>query len=158
MHTGQGIEDEDNEKPEDDQEPHTQNDLGEHDYLVGDTSNSPMSTGSRKRGSSTIDIATSPHKKNKSPIISVFKGLIHTLQAGSKEEAKTLGEIYKKRMEHKRKEQEQEAQEIDFCMRLAVECGASECSNEYFMTNKLFHDKYNRQIFKKFRTNEGKLA
>jgi hypothetical protein len=61
-------------------------------------------------------------------------------------------------MEHKRKEQEQEAQEIDFCMRLAVECGASECSNEYFMTNKLFHDKYNRQIFKKFRTNEGKLA
>jgi hypothetical protein len=66
----------------------------------------------RKKGSITIDIATSPHKKNKSPIISVFKGLIYTLQAGSIEEAETLGAIYKKRMEYKKKEQEQEAHEL----------------------------------------------
>ncbi|RLM91925.1 uncharacterized protein C2845_PM08G11150 [Panicum miliaceum] len=105
---GHGIEDEDNELPDDDQVPPAQKDLGDDEHLVGDTSNSPMSTGSRKRGSSTTDTATSPNKKGESPMISVFKGLIHTLQTGSKEEAKTLDQIYNKRIGKKARRREQE--------------------------------------------------
>jgi hypothetical protein len=93
---GHEIEDEDNELPDDDQVPPVQKDLGYDEHLVGDTNNSPMSTGSRKRGSSTTYIATSPNKKGESPMILVFEGLIHTLQAGKKKETKTLDQIYNK--------------------------------------------------------------
>jgi hypothetical protein len=60
--------------------------------------------------------------------------------------------------EENKKEQEQETQEIEDCLRMAVERGASEANNEYYMATKFFYDKYNRIIFSKFKTNEGKLG
>ena len=43
-------------------------------------------------------------------------------------------------------------------MRMTIEYGASESSNEYYMATKLFSDRYNRIIFSKFKTDEGKLG
>ena len=60
-------------------------DLGVED---GDAfENSPMSTNSRKRGSSTRDTATSPSRKSKSPMVKVLRGLINEIK-GEREDAK----------------------------------------------------------------------
>ncbi|KAG8083806.1 hypothetical protein GUJ93_ZPchr0010g7644 [Zizania palustris] len=133
------------------------------------TQNSPLSSTSRKRGSSTVDTATSPSKKNKSPLFKVFKGLIDTLQATNNSEANTLVQLNMKKeelrrkareeeVEQKRKEREQEDHDIEQCLTMAIECGATEDTDEYYMATQLFEKPYNRTVFCKFKTNEGRLG
>lgn len=98
---------------------HSQYDEGED----GDGfQNSTLSTSSRKRGSNTTDIATSPAKKSKSPMFNIMQGLITELQTARNEEQKTLAEI----TSNKRSQEKQEMkEEIARCLRMAVECGAT---------------------------------
>nr|TKV95609.1 hypothetical protein SEVIR_9G374500v2 [Setaria viridis] len=91
--------------------------------------NSPMSNSSRKRGSGTVDTASSPPKRSKSPFFKIFEGLIDTLQAGSSQGTSTLmkkEEIKMElRMKQRRMNQEKEDEEIQQCIRLAEQCGAT---------------------------------
>lgn len=130
---------------------------------------SPMNIGSKKRGSSTTSTGASPVKKSKRPMMHVFKGLINSIDNGGKVEKATLDEMYTKKMEDKarqrdqrvqakKKQEDQETREIEASLEMAIQCGASEASNEYYIVTKLFRDKYNRIIFSKFKTDEGKLS
>jgi hypothetical protein len=67
---------------EDDQDEDAEEDRGTH--------NSPMSTSSRKRGSSTTDSFSSPAKKSKSPMIKAMKGLTEAIQFGNNTEVNTV--------------------------------------------------------------------
>nr|TKV99637.1 hypothetical protein SEVIR_8G057300v2 [Setaria viridis] len=121
----------------------------------------------------------SPPKKNKSPFIKVFKGLIDTLQAGSSLDTSTLMkkeeikmelrmkqneielEFRRKRkeieMEERRKNQEKEDEEIKQCIRLAEESGATGEAEEFYMATKLFEKKYNRIIFCSMKISEARF-
>jgi hypothetical protein len=87
-------------------------------------------------------------------MLKAIEGLLTTLQAGSESEKSSFNDI---REQHKLDQKEAE-EEIDACLAMAVECGATEDTDEYFMATELFRDKYDRKIFQKFKTNEGKLG
>ena len=50
--------------------------------------NSPMSSNTRKRASSSTSIATSPPKKSKSPMLKMFQGLLKELEITKKRKKK----------------------------------------------------------------------
>ncbi|KAG8064661.1 hypothetical protein GUJ93_ZPchr0004g38762 [Zizania palustris] len=130
------------------------------DDLEDGIDNSPLSNNSRKRGSSTTDTATSPPKKSKNSFFKMFKGFIDTMQAGSSQDTNTIRvkeeikmelrmkqkeieiEFRRKQkeieMEERRKTQEKEDQEIELCITLAQECGATDETEEFYMATKLF--------------------
>jgi hypothetical protein len=106
----------------------------EADQAAHDLS-SPMSTSTRKRGSSsTTSTANSPSKKQKNPMHNYMKGLIDTIQAGNTQEQNN----FRMAAEQKKLEQEQADQEIRSCLRMAKACGATEETDEYFAATKLF--------------------
>jgi len=126
---------------EDDQDGDAEEDRGTHA--------SPMSTTSRKRGSSTTDSPSSP-AKNKSPMIKVVKGLTEAIQFGTSTEVNTLKELQEQKKEYKRLEkeekrleEEQVEQDIDHCMSLVKECGLAEDADELYVATMLFSQKYN---------------
>ncbi|RLM57916.1 uncharacterized protein C2845_PM18G09640 [Panicum miliaceum] len=112
-----------------------------------DTFKSPMSTGSKKRGSSTTDTISSPAKKHKSPMVKCMKGLIDTIQSGSSKDADVAIQIQEKmasrKKEEKKLEQQEEEQEIEACLQLVKECGAADESEEYYVATMLFGKRYN---------------
>ncbi|KAG0523800.1 hypothetical protein BDA96_07G153900 [Sorghum bicolor] len=129
--------------------------------------NNPMSTGTRKRGSSTTDTTTSVAKKSKALLLnkaiqelqSDIKELqydIKELQFGIKDANQNLHFRSNKAIKEKQ-EKEEVDQQIDRCLRMAMECGATEQSEEYFMATTLFEKEYNRKIFCKFNTAEGRF-
>lgn len=141
--------------------------------LNSHTSDDPNSSGSRKRSNSTMDTHSSPRKKAKSPMMKVLQGLVDTVhQIGKRQEEINLKKLEERRLEREQKEREQkekeehkerakreEQHEINNCLRMAIECGATEDSDEYFVATKLFAAKFNRDIFcNNFQTKEGKLG
>lgn len=92
---------------------------GEADYVMDEDyeddgqDGSPMSTSTRKRGSSTTTRATSPVKKTKSPMVKVMKEFTETVKADSASTQKVLnGDLM--------------ADSMKKCQQLAIECGATE--------------------------------
>ncbi|KAJ1293302.1 hypothetical protein BS78_01G057300 [Paspalum vaginatum] len=119
---------------------------------------SPMSTGSHKRANSTTDTATSPPKKHKSPMVKCMKDMIQTLQAGSSNDLEVAKQIqdhiaYKKETAHEKVDAE-----IERCLELAKECGATEESEEFYVATRQFADRYNRTVFMKLSTSAGRMA
>jgi hypothetical protein len=96
------------------------------------TLNSPVSTNSHKRGSNTTDIATSPHKKSKNPMVKAIKGLIDTLKEGNDRDRDTLLQA-----------RQQDEEDLKICINLAVDCGATEDTNEFLMATEMFAKKKN---------------
>ncbi|CAO2208160.1 unnamed protein product [Urochloa humidicola] len=105
---------------------------------------SPMSTGSRKRAStsSTTDTAASPNKKSKSPMVKLMATLITEFREDRVEGQKLSSKI---------------ESSVQKCQRLARECGAAEDSEEMFMASKLFREKENRAFFIGMTTPEARL-
>ncbi|KAI4966984.1 hypothetical protein ZWY2020_034630 [Hordeum vulgare] len=135
----------------------------EKEYDVADDGNeqSPMSTTSKKRGSSDGEqSASSPGKKHKSPMVKLMTGLINTINTDNTSDMIT--EYANKRQEAKDKAREKKSnntkESITHCQLLAVQCGAEETSVEYFMATQLFGDEANRVIFENISTNEARLT
>ena len=123
---------------------------GEEDYGMEEDDEddgqdgSPMSISTRKRASSTATTATSPMKKTKSPMVKVMKELTESMKADSASTQKVLnGDLM--------------AESMKKCQQLAVECGASEETIEYFMACQLFVKAEQRQIFLNISTNEARF-
>jgi excinuclease UvrABC helicase subunit UvrB len=116
------------------------------------------------RGDNTADTATSRAKKSESPVLKAIKRLIDILQADNNQEANTLVQNKKKEEQKKVERQQKEVekqrvkQEIKSCLSMAKECGATGETDEFFMATILFLKKYNRTVFCKFTTNEGRLG
>ena len=101
--------------------------------------NSPMSSNTRKRASSSTSIATSPPKKSKSPMLKMFQGLLKELEITRNKEEETIAQMADK----KSRQKEEKKKDIARCLDLAVECGADYNSEEYYMATKLFCSEYN---------------
>ncbi|XBI18583.1 hypothetical protein VPH35_060324 [Triticum aestivum] len=138
-------------------------DEDEEEDVVADDGNeeSPMSTTSRKRGSSYGEqSASSPGKKHKSPMVKLMTGLINTMT--SENTSDMITEYANKRQEAKDKAKEKKAnntkESITHCQLLAVQCGAEETSVEYFMATQLFADEANRVIFQNISSDQARLT
>ncbi|PUZ44928.1 hypothetical protein GQ55_8G177000 [Panicum hallii var. hallii] len=110
--------------------------------------NSQMSLNSRKRGSSTTDTASSPNKKSKSLMVKLMKGLIQEFKH-EREESKLLSQQLVTQQERAQERAQQRLEEeMAYCRSLAVECGATEESVEYWVASKLFEKQSQRAFFK----------
>jgi hypothetical protein len=67
---------------------------------------SPKSTGSKKRGSSTTDTASSPHKKHKSPMLKCMKNFMDHIQNGGSKDVDVARQIASMKKEEKRLEEQ----------------------------------------------------
>ncbi|KAG2625256.1 hypothetical protein PVAP13_3KG203389 [Panicum virgatum] len=102
--------------------------------LSGDDgfNNSPMSTSSRKRGSSSCDTTTTnPGKKSKSPKFSIE----------SEKSNQLIAELIKQTGQAREKRPNTTVDELTTCQNLAIDCGAAEDSVEYFAATQLFVEK-----------------
>ncbi|GJN23215.1 hypothetical protein PR202_gb10844 [Eleusine coracana subsp. coracana] len=96
------------------------------------------------RGGSSSAV-TSPMKQTKNPMVRVMKSIHATLEANCAIANRVmLGEHLDEKI----------AEVLD----MAMACGASEGSTEYFMATLLFKSAENRSTFKALKTNEGRLA
>jgi hypothetical protein len=111
-----------------------------------DTLNSPMSTNNHKRGSYTTDTANSPHKKSKNPMVKAIKGLIETLKEGNDRDRDILLQA-----------RQQNEEDMQNCINLAMDCGATEDTYEFLMATELFEKKHNQIVFTTIKTKEGML-
>ncbi|KAL6596285.1 hypothetical protein ACP70R_047649 [Stipagrostis hirtigluma subsp. patula] len=110
---------------------------------------SPMSISSLKRGAGTS--ATSPKKRTKSPMVKVMKGIWNTMQETSAAAQKALQVQVDVKADAK-------AEAITKVMRLAVDSGAVEGSDEHFMASILFVKASYRAMFLTFTSNEARLG
>ncbi|KAJ1253496.1 hypothetical protein BS78_K248400 [Paspalum vaginatum] len=111
---------------------------------------SPISSSNLKRASSTTDTATSPPKKHKSPMVKYKKDMIDVQVGSSKdlEVAKQIQDhIASKKRDAKLAAKEEREAEIEKCLQLVKECGASEDSEEFYVATMKFVESYNRTIF-----------
>ena len=117
------------------------------------------STSGTKRPSSNTDTASSPPKKNKNAMVRCMEGLLDRLDSGSSKDVDTATQIQEK-IEKKRKEQQAaDFKEIDLCLALAKECGATEETDEFFVASQLFAScKFQRHVFLGLSSNAGRMA
>ncbi|WVZ92663.1 hypothetical protein U9M48_038709 [Paspalum notatum var. saurae] len=112
---------------------------------------SPVSSGTKRKSSSTTDTASSPGKKMKSLVLKCMQGLVANLQTNTNKELELARQIQefsmqaqvKAQAECKQKEQEVQDKEIDQCLQMTIDCGAIEETNEFFVATRLFKDRYN---------------
>jgi hypothetical protein len=133
---------------------------------------SPMSTNSRKRGSSSISLrstASSPsrrsknnekaasptHAKTRSPFVKYMKDINNKLEKEA-EKSDTILQAILNQANAKAKKSEERAQSVAKCLDLAIECGATEDTIEYFVACDLFKDKHNRFVFENKKTHEAR--
>ncbi|KAL6853637.1 hypothetical protein ACP4OV_019666 [Aristida adscensionis] len=108
---------------------------------------SPMSVKSGKRTMcepTKSQTATSPKKRTRSPMVKVMKGIWETMQATSSTAQKALQGDFT-------------TEAIKEVMRLVVECGATEGTDEHFMATKLLVKAEHRTMFLTLTTKEGRL-
>ena len=118
--------------------------------------NSPMSTSSRKRRTSSCDnsTATSPGKKSKSPVVKLMRGLLTSFQSDSEKSTQLITELVNRKVKSREKSQNIFVEELTRCQQLAIECGAPEESVEYFCATQLFAEAHNRVMFMNMKTKE----
>ncbi|CAN6363490.1 unnamed protein product [Urochloa humidicola] len=119
-----------------------------------DTYKSPMTTGSKRKASSTTDTTTSPDgKKSKSPMLRCMNNLVTTMHIGtSKEkEVEVVKEIQEHIMEIKAKqktlEEQKRVEEYDRCLEMVRACGAEDDSEEFYVASMIFEQEYKRKVF-----------
>ncbi|CAN6201170.1 unnamed protein product [Urochloa humidicola] len=109
---------------------------------VGD--GSPITTPTAKRTNSTCTTATSPRKKTKSPMVKVMKGIWETMQKNCAVAEKAMQGDFT-------------FESVQQCMRLAVESGAVEGTDEHWMACKLFVKAEHRAVFLSLTSKEARL-
>lgn len=120
-----------------------------------DEPETPTSTTSRrKRGSSTVDTASSPNKGKKAakmdaklPVNVIMQGLVTQLEFASENEMKTLKEIHESKKAQAVQQKESKLQDIGRCIQLVVDAGVEKGSPQFFMASQLFRSGYNRHVF-----------
>jgi hypothetical protein len=138
---------------------------------------SPMSTNTRKRGSTSADFrstASSPLKKRKSgsmpdadnspptngktkgPFLRTLKE-ITTRMDKETEVLNTILQTIVDQGKEKAKRREERKVAVAKCQQLAIECGAAEESIEYFVACDLFKDRHNRFVFQNMKTPQARL-
>ncbi|XP_039787484.1 uncharacterized protein LOC120653863 [Panicum virgatum] len=122
--------------------------------------NSPMSTSSRKRGTSSCDnsTATSPCKKSKSPVVKLMRGLLTSFQSDCEKSTQLITELVNRKGKSREKSQNIFVEELTRCQQLAIECGAPEESVEYFCATQLFAKPHNRIMFMNMKSKEARLV
>lgn len=112
---------------------------------------SPMSSNSRKRGSSTCEqsIASSPGKKSKRPVVKLMKGLLNSFSTGSEKSNQLMTEIINKIGKPREKRPSSVVEELTQYQKLAIDCGATEEIVDYFCATQFFAEKHNRVMFMK---------
>ncbi|RCV15107.1 hypothetical protein SETIT_3G031900v2 [Setaria italica] len=155
-----GAEEEEEEGAEDGEEEDVDQDGSFYDF-----DHSPMSTNSRKRSSSTStrSTATSPGKKSKSTMVKMMSTLVAKWSASEdatnsifKNVGKSLTNSINEKSQKPSKMQEM-AQSVKKCQQLALECGATPDTIEFYAGRHLFKDPYEREFFCNIPTPEGRL-
>ncbi|CAM0144831.1 unnamed protein product [Urochloa decumbens] len=145
-----------------------------------DEDGSPMSNNTRKSRTNSADFrstATSPSKKLKSgnrgtmpdadnspptngktkgPFLRTFKE-ITTRMDKEAETSNTILQAIVDEGKEKAKRSEERKVAVATCQQLAIECGATEESIEYFVACDLFKDKHNRFVFQNMKTPQARL-
>nr|XP_034592111.1 uncharacterized protein LOC117853942 [Setaria viridis] len=151
-------EEEDQEQAADDEDGQEEDQEGPTDY------DSPISTNSKKRGStpSTQSTGTSP-KKYKSPMMLAMNNLIDKLSASedrSDHLMENVGASLEAKINEKRMKltpMQEMAQSVKKAQELALECGATPDTVEFYGSRHLFKDPYEREFFCNIPTPEGRL-
>jgi uncharacterized Zn finger protein (UPF0148 family) len=125
----------------------------EEENEENDKFDTPMSSGSRRRSTITNTIASSSGKKAKGGFMSMMSTMMNKWE--SVEERNHV--VLKANQEEKARKRDKLGSDVQFCMDLAVEYGATSGSVELFGCTLFFKDEYNRVVFKSIPTNEGKL-
>nr|TKW39018.1 hypothetical protein SEVIR_1G151200v2 [Setaria viridis] len=127
----------------------------EQDGLFHDFEDSPISNNNRKRGSSnsTRSTTTSLGKKSKSPMLKMMTTLVDKLTTSKdtndnifRNVGKTLATTINEKRQKLTKMQEM-AQSVKKCQELALECGATPETVEFYAGRHLFKDPYEREFF-----------
>nr|TKV97015.1 hypothetical protein SEVIR_9G468200v2 [Setaria viridis] len=120
-----------------------------------DCDDSPISTNSRKRVSSTStrSTATSPGKKSKSPIVQVMDKMLNKWVESDAMHHKIL----KKKVDEKATKEMKERAELKKCQELALECGAAPDSLEYYACLNIFKDGMHREFLCNIPSPEARL-
>jgi len=106
--------------------------------LSGDDgfNNSPMSTSSRKRGSSSCDTtATSPGKKSKSPVVKLVRGFMQKFSIESEKSNQLIAELIKQTGQAREKRPNTTVDELTTCQNLAIDCGGCRRFCQIFCCN-----------------------
>lgn len=134
------------------------------DGFVNEYEDSPVSSSSKKRGSSTStkSTATSPGKKSKSPLMKMVSSLVEKLTTSDKDDnlLRNVGESIATSLNEKRQKInpiQEMGQSVKRCQQLALECGATPESVEFYAGRHLFKDPYEREFFCNIPTPEGRL-
>ncbi|KAI4968246.1 hypothetical protein ZWY2020_005358 [Hordeum vulgare] len=147
--------------------------LNNDDDLDGDEGfvPSPMSTSTQKRGSrselrstasspskrsKTLDDMPRTHGKTRGPFVKYMKDIETKLEKESEKTDSILQALVNQGNEKVRRSEER-AQSVKNRQNLAIECGASEESVEYFVACDLFKEKHNRTVFQNMKTPEARL-
>lgn len=120
----------------------------EQDLLYG--AESPMSTSSFKRPSSTNTSANSPKRRGKGPLVKIMNGMRDIMQQ--------TANVAQKAMQQTSKQEELRSEAVKAVMRLAVESGARPGTDEHFMASKLFIKAEHRDVFLTLENSEDRLV
>jgi hypothetical protein len=139
---------------------------------------SPMSTNTQKRGSGSVELrstASSPskrsktsslpdsdsirrtHGKTKGPFVKYMKDIETKLEKEAEKTDSILQALVNQSNEKARRSEER-SKSVETCPNLAIECGATEESVEYFVACDLFKSKHNRYVFRNIKTPEARLT
>nr|TKW01533.1 hypothetical protein SEVIR_8G187200v2 [Setaria viridis] len=134
------------------------------DGFVNEYEDGPVSNSNKKRASitSTKSTATSPRKKSKSPLMKMVSSLVEKLSTSDKDDnlLRNVGESLATSLNEKRQKlnpMQEMVQSVKKCQQLALECGATLETVEFYAGRHLFKDPYEREIFCNIPTPEGRL-
>ncbi|CAN6337842.1 unnamed protein product [Urochloa humidicola] len=118
------------------------------DADADDTYKGPMSTGSKRKASSTTDTATSPDgKKSKSPMLRCMNNLVTTMHIGTSKEkevavAKEIQEhIVEIKAKQNKLEEQKRVEEYDRCLEMVRACEAEDDYEELYVASMIFEQK-----------------
>lgn len=85
-----------------------------------------------------------------------MKGLLNTFSSESERSNQLISELVNQGKQ-KEKKQDKHEQSLKHCQKMAMECGATEDTVEYFCATQLFLEKGNRVMFENMTSNEARF-
>nr|XP_034580886.1 uncharacterized protein LOC117844243 [Setaria viridis] len=143
--------DDQEEEEEEEQEEEQEEGQGQEKEPTAAYVDSPVSISTRKRMSSTSSksTATSPGKKSKSPIVQALDSFVSKWSQADKKQQ----QLMKRQVDKEVKERE----EIKKCQQIAIQCGVSPSSMEFFASLSCFEVGTRREFFMNIPIDEARF-
>lgn len=118
---------------------------------------SPNTSGSQKRSSSSRTTATSPRKKSKSPIVRIFSQFLAMNKKQSDERTQFLQQQAALEAEEKRRKEAKKQGDLDHLKQLALEAGVRKGGVEWYALGYLCKDEAMTNLFMDCETEQARV-